>query len=77
MDVSSIALQGIAQANSQLEAGASAIAAGDPSDGAGVDVVSLSAEMVALMSAQVHLEANIAALKTTDQMQVRLMDVMV
>lgn len=76
MDPSSIALQGLQQADAQLEAAASAIAsAGAPDSGAGVDVVSLSAEMVALMAAQTQFEANLATLKTADQMQQSLMDV--
>ena len=75
MDVSAIALQGLEQANTQLEAAASAIAnVGAPSAGP-VDIVDLSAEMVALMSAQTLLGANLATLKTADQMQKTLLDV--
>ena len=54
MDLSAIALQGLQQAESQLNQAAAGIAsfgAASP-DGAGLDTVSLSAEMVALMSAQ-------------------------
>jgi flagellar basal body rod protein FlgG len=71
MDPSSIALQGLQQAEVQLEAAAAAIAgAGAPSaNGSNPDVVDLSAEMIALLSAQTSFAANIAALESVDQMQ--------
>lgn len=77
MDVSNIALQGLEQANTQLEAAATAIAtAGSDSSSTGnVDVVDLSAEMVALMSAQNAFSVNLATLKTADQMQQSLVDI--
>jgi len=77
MDAPSIALQGLQQADIQLNDAASAIAtAGTNSpDGATLDVVDLSAEMVALMSAQNLFDANLATLKTADQMQTSLLDV--
>ncbi len=77
MDVSSIALQGLQQANTQLEAAATAIAnAGSDSSSTGnVDVVDLGAEMVALMSAQNSFAVNLATLKTADQMQKTLVDI--
>jgi flagellar basal body rod protein FlgC len=79
MDPSSIALQGLQQAEVQLETAAARIAsAGTTSpDGANLDVVSLSAEMVALMSAQNQFSANLATLKTADQMQKSLVDITV
>ncbi len=73
MDVSSIALQGLQQADAQLNAAASAIA--NASDGSGVDVVDLSKEMVAMMAAQTMFAANLDTLKTADQMQKNLLDV--
>ncbi len=77
MDPSSIALQGLQQADTQLDAAASAIAsAGATSaNGSNPDVVDLSTEMVALMSAQNSFSANLATLKTADQMQKTLLDV--
>lgn len=77
MDPSAIALQGLQQAEAQLEAAATAIAkAGAASpDGANLDVVDLSAEMVALMSARNAFDVNLATLKTADQMQKSLVDV--
>jgi flagellar hook protein FlgE len=78
MDLSSIALQGLDQASAQLDAAASRIAgAGMPSgDGASLDTVSLSEEMVALMSAKNLFSANVASLKTADQTQQNLLDIM-
>ena len=77
MDASSIALQGLQQADVQLEAAAVRIArAGSNSaDGANIDVVDLSTEMIALMSAQTLFDVNLATLETADQMQKSLMDV--
>jgi len=71
MDPSSIALQGLHLADIQLEAAASRIASADGSspDGANLDVVDLSAEMIALMAAQSLFDINLATLKTADQMQ--------
>ena len=77
MDPSSIALQGLQQADAQLETAAAAIAqAGSTSaNGSNPDVVDFSAEMVALISAQTSFSANLATLKTADQMQQNLLDV--
>jgi len=77
MDPSSIALQGLQQAEVQAETAAAAIAgAGAPSaNGSNPDVVDLSAEMVALISAQASFAANIATLETVDRMQKTLLDV--
>jgi flagellar hook protein FlgE len=77
MDPSSIALQGLQQAEVQAETAAAAIAgAGAASaNGSNPDVVDLSAEMVALISAQASFAANIATLETVDRMQKTLLDV--
>jgi flagellar hook protein FlgE len=77
MDPSAIALQGLQQAEAQIEAAATAIAkAGAASpDGASLDVVDLSTEMVALSSARNVFEVNLATLKTADQMQRSLVDI--
>jgi flagellar basal body rod protein FlgG len=76
MDPSSIALQGLQQANIQVSAAATKIASADASspDGTNLDVVDLSTEMVALMSAQSAFDVNLATLKTADQMQKSLLD---
>jgi len=77
MATSAIALQGLQQAEVQLNAAASAIANAGTSSGNGgtLDVVSLSEEIVAMMSAQTSFSANLAALETADQMQQNLLDV--
>jgi len=77
MDPSAIALQGLQQADAQLETAAARIAnAGAASpDGASLDIVDLSVEMVALMAAQNLFEANVATLRTTDQVQKALIDI--
>jgi len=77
MDISAIALQGLDQASAQLDAAASKIASvGASPNGANLDTVSLSEEMVALMSAKTLYSANIATLKTSEQMQKSTIDLM-
>jgi flagellar basal body rod protein FlgC len=77
MDVPAIALQGLQAAEAQLEAAASAIAkaGASTSDGAGIDIVSLSSEMVAMMAARNLFELNVATLKTANEMQRNLLDI--
>ena len=60
MDPSAIALQGLQQAEFQLDSAAAGVAAagGQSSNGSNADVVDLSAEMTALMSAQILYDAN-------------------
>jgi flagellar hook protein FlgE len=74
MDPSAIALQGLQQAELQLEKAAGGIASTEAqsSGGGNVDVVDLSTEMVALMCAQILYEANLATLKTADQVEQNL-----
>jgi flagellar basal body rod protein FlgG len=71
MDLSAIALQGLGQAEDQLNAAANALAnAGtNTPGGAKVDVVDLSAEILALNSAQTAFAVNVSTLKTADQIQ--------
>jgi len=76
MDPSAIALQGLQQADYQLQTAASQIAASASPDGASLDVVSLSAEAVALMSARNLYDANLATLKTANEMQKNVLDLM-
>ncbi len=78
MDISSIALQGIAQAESQADTAASALAnAGTTAqNGANLDVVDISAQMLSLLSAQNEAAINIDILKTADQIHQSLIDVM-
>lgn len=76
MNPSAIALQGLQQAELQLETAATAIAGGgtDSSNAGNQDVVDLSAEMTALTSAQTLYDANLATLKTADQMEQNLVN---
>ena len=77
MDASSIALQGLEQASAQVDAIASLIAsAGSPDSPVPVDTVSLSEEMVALMSAKTAFAANVDVLKTAEQAQQNVLNVM-
>jgi hypothetical protein len=71
MDLSAIALQGLAQAEVQLSAAASTLAsAGAASpNGANLDLANLSAEIVALSAAKTLVAVNLSALKTADQIQ--------
>lgn len=78
MDLSAIALQGLQQADTQLEAAAARIASSGASspDGAKLDVVDLSTEMVAPISAKTQFSANLTTLKTGDEIQKNLIDMM-
>jgi len=77
MDLSSIALQGMQQAEVQLENAATAIASpGSSPEGANIDTVDLSAEMVALMSAKNDFSVNLSVLKTADQVEKQTVDLM-
>jgi flagellar hook protein FlgE len=76
MDLSAIALQGLAQAEVQLEAAATGLAtagASSPS-GANLDVVDLSAQIVALTSAQTAFAIDLATLKTANEIQKNLIN---
>jgi len=76
MDLSAVALQGLQQADSQLTQAATRIAAyGSTSpDGASLDTVDLSAEVVALMSAKIQFSANLKSLQTADEIQKHAID---
>jgi hypothetical protein len=67
MDISAIAIQGIDQAQAQLENVATTLANAASNNGGNLDVVDLSAEVVALMSAKVDFSANLAVAKTASQ----------
>jgi hypothetical protein len=76
MSASAIALQGLDQANTQLNAAAAAIAtAGTGANSGDPSLVNLAADIVSLTSAQTQFEANIATLKTSDQMEQSLINV--
>lgn len=71
MGISAIALQGLQQADAQLTNAASRIAsaAALSPDGSNVDVVDISAEMVALLSARNQFSVNVATLKVANEVQ--------
>jgi flagellar hook protein FlgE len=78
MNASSIALQGLQQAESQLNSVASQInnVGSLASGGGNVDAVDLSEEMIAMMSAQNLYQENLATLKTADQIEQSLINLM-
>jgi flagellin-like hook-associated protein FlgL len=68
MDISSIALQGVEQAQVQLDAATASLAsAGVSPDGASLDTVDLASGIVALTSAQTLLQLSLSTLKTANQ----------
>lgn len=67
MDISAIALQGVQQAEAQLEQAATNIASS--AGGSGPDVANFTAEALALISAQNETAVNVAMLKVADQVQ--------
>jgi hypothetical protein len=76
MDLSAIALQGLQQAEAQLEKAATRIAsvgAASP-EGANLDTVVLSTEMVALMSARNQSSFSLSVLKTANEIQKNVLD---
>jgi flagellar hook protein FlgE len=77
MDLSAIALQGLEQGQVQLEKAAIKLAgAGAASaDGTSLDTVDLSAEIVALISAQTQFSASLSILKTAGEIQKNTLDV--
>jgi hypothetical protein len=75
MSASTIAIQGLEQADAQLNAAAEAIATDGTAPGSsGPKAPELGADMISLTSAQTLFEANIATLKTTDQMEQSLIN---
>lgn len=72
MDISAIAQQGLQQAQLHLESAASNLAGATGSSGA--DSVDLSAGMVDLMSAQNNFAVNIKVMKTADEIQKYVLD---
>lgn len=71
MDISSIALQGLQQAQSQFENSAIRVSnAGAASpNGSGIDTVDLSSAAVQMLASKNQFTANINVLKIADEMQ--------
>ena len=79
MDLTGIALQGLQQADVQLNQAAAGIAsygAAASTTGANVDTVDLSAEVVALMSAKNQNAVNLKTLQTGNEIQKTTIDLM-
>ena len=76
MDLSAIALQGIDQAEIQLEKAATRVASAGSLDATGSDTVDLSGEMVALLSAKNEFSVNLQTLKIADEVQSNVIDLM-
>ena len=75
MDATSIALQGLQQADLQLNQAAASIASTSTSDGSSPDPVSLSAELIALLDARNNFSVNLATLKVAESVQKQSLDV--
>jgi len=76
MDISAIGLQGLQQANAQLDSAASKIAslgASSPAE-SNPDTVDLSAAVVALLSAKNLYAANLGTVKVADELQQTTID---
>jgi len=70
MDISSIALQGVEQAQVQFDASTESLAsAGASPNGANLDTADLAGGILALTSAQVQLQLSLSTLKTANQIQ--------
>ena len=76
MDISAIAIQGLNQADAQLQQAATAIAgAGSQSpDGSNLDTVNLATEMVALLSARTMFAANLKTFSIASEIQKSTID---
>jgi len=76
MDISAIALEGLQQAETQLNDAAGNIATYPATvpNNANLDTVDLSTELVALMPAQTQFAANVDVLKTANQIQQNTID---
>ncbi len=78
MDISGMVLQGLQQAQTQLEHAAVRIAGAGASsvEGAPLDTVDLSAEVIALMSARTDFSLNAESFRTQQQMQKTAIDLL-
>ena len=76
MDLSAIALEGLDQAEIQLEKAATRVASAGSLDATGSDTVDLSSEMVALLSAKNQFSVNLQTLKIADEVPSNVIDLM-
>jgi flagellar hook protein FlgE len=76
MDISAIALQGLQQADAQLNKAAAGIASANTlSDQSSPDAVDLSSQLVALIQAQSQFDVSLKVLTTAEQVQKQTLDV--
>ncbi|MBZ5618170.1 MAG: hypothetical protein LAQ69_05445 [Acidobacteriia bacterium] len=78
MDISAIALQGLNQAQAQLEQAGGRLASigADSTEGMPVDTTDLSQAAVALLSPKNEFAANIASLKVGNELQRQVLDLL-
>ncbi len=78
MSASSISLQGMQQAEEELQVAAATLANvnTESASSGNADTVDLSTDAVAMMQAQASFEASLASLNTADQTQQALLDVL-
>jgi flagellar hook protein FlgE len=76
VDISSIAQQGLQQAEVQLKNAASTLAGAGTSPAFNSDSVDLSAGIIDLMSAKNNFAINISIMKTADQIQKHVIDLL-
>ena len=74
MEIQAIALQGLQQAQSQVEQSARRIAAGAQSTSG--DTVDLAGEIVSLLSARNAFETNLKLAKTADELERSAIDLL-
>jgi flagellin-like hook-associated protein FlgL len=79
MDISGIALQGLNQADAQLNQAASNLVdygTSAATSGGNVDTVDLATQVVALNSAQIQFQLDIKTLKTANQIQENALNIL-
>ena len=74
MDISSIALQGLEQAQARFDTSARQLASVGSRSGTTTDIADLSAESVSLLTSKNAYEASLNVLKIADNMQKSLVD---
>jgi hypothetical protein len=76
MELSAIALQGLREAEGQMEQAAMGISSSASMDATSIDAVDLSSEMIALLSAKELAMVNLKTLETAEEMAKSVIDLM-
>lgn len=76
MGLSAIALGGLDRALTQFQSAAARAGSAGGSPEAGLDIVDLSDAAVSMLAARNQFDANIAVLKTADQMERHALDIL-